>query len=91
MMHCIYVLGKESNNWFYIEYINIYQRISFMDKGISLVQRLHVKYDKLKVIWFCINSSINIVYIVDDIFIFSNPCLYNMLCLRLGFQFPPIF
>ena len=53
--------------------------LSLLIKTLSIVQKLYVRCDALKVIWFII--------IADNIFISSNPCFYDMLCLRLSFRF----
>ena len=71
--------------------LDIYQRISFMNKGLSIFQKLHVRCDALTLMWFGINSSGRIVYRIDGIIIFSNPCLCDMLFLALSFWFLPSF
>ena len=38
-----------------------------MNKGLSIIQKIHVRCDALKAILFGINSSGRIVYIVDYI------------------------
>ena len=75
--------------------LDIYPRIQFINKGLSIVQKLYVPCDSLKFVWFVINRnkrmSGRIVYLVDHIVIFSNPCLCYILCLTLSFRLPPSF
>ena len=61
--------------------LDTYPRISFINKGLSIVQILHVRCDKLKVICSGIERSGRILHIDDNIIISSNPLLYDMLCL----------
>ena len=37
--------------------LNIYPRIKYINKGILIVQKLHVQYDALKFVWYGINIS----------------------------------
>ena len=37
--------------------LDIYPHISFINKGLSIVQKLWVLFDTLKVIWFNIHSN----------------------------------
>ena len=69
----------------------MYQRIGFIDKSLSVVQKLHVKWDALELIWFDINDSGRIVYIVDHINILYKPRVYNILCLALIFWSLPSY
>ena len=63
-----------------------YPRLRFIYKGLAIVQKLRVRYDSLKVILLGIKTAIIkvsglIVYMDDNIIIWSDPCFYDMLCL----------
>ena len=74
-----------SDSWRTTRAVQAKPAIKFIIKGLSIVLKLNVQCDALKVILLVINSNFKVsgllVYYVDHITISSNPCLYDILCL----------
>ena len=74
---------------------NAYPCIIFINKGVSTVQKLHVQCEALKVFFSLLieidKVSRRLIYTVDHILVSSNPCFYNILCLKLSLRFPSGF
>ena len=93
--HPISVLGKGAIFLFYTKYLIYTHVINSFIIGCQLFRNgvynvTHWNYYVL--ILMEINKSRwHIAYIVDDIIILSQPWFYNIICLMLGFRFPPYF
>ena len=56
-MHSISVVIKKAKKLISHQIFHIYQRITFINRGLSIVHKPHVRCDALKVILFGINSN----------------------------------